>query len=508
VTRESDIEHFDVIVVGAGLSGIGAAHHLRHSLPNKTFAVIEGRDAIGGTWDLFRYPGVRSDSDMFTLGYAFRPWLGENAIADGAAILDYIRETAMADELDRAIRFGHRLVHAAWSSPDAVWTLDVASDAGPRRFTCGFLFMCAGYYDYASGYTPDFPGIDRFGGKLVHPQAWPDDLAYAGKRVVVIGSGATAVTLVPALAEGGARVTMLQRSPSYVVSLPAKDRFAARMRRVLPPRLAYRLVRWRNIVLSRYLYGYARRKPEATRRRILSMAQRKLGAGVDAQRHFNPTYNPWDQRICLCPDGDFFNALKRGTAEIATDEIETFTETGLQLRSGRALDADIVVTATGLNLKLMGGVTISVDGRDLDLAKTTSYKGSMLSDVPNLAYALGYTNASWTLKCDLTSAWVCRVLAYMDRRGFVACVPRADPSVETRPLIDFSSGYVRRSIAGFPRQGDRKPWRLNQDYLHDTLELKLGPVDDGTLVFSVRDSPSATALDPASKTDLPGQVQA
>ncbi len=476
--------YFDVVIVGAGLSGIGAAHHLQDALPHKSFTILESRDAIGGTWDLFRYPGVRSDSDMFTLGYAFRPWLGENSIADGASIRDYIRETATADNIDRKIRFGHKLLRAAWSSTSATWTLDVAEGGKTVRLTCGFLFMCAGYYDYEGGYTPDFAGIADFGGTVVHPQAWPDDLAIAGKRIVVIGSGATAVTLVPALTERGAAVTMLQRSPSYVVSLPARDRFAQRMRNLLPERLAYRVVRWRNILISRYFYSYARRKPEETRTRILGMARKKLGPDFDVQTHFNPSYNPWDQRMCLIPDGDLFKALRRGKAEIVTDEIERFNETGLTLRSGRTLAADIVVTATGLRMKLIGGVTLSIDGHPVDLATTTSYKGSMFSDVPNLAYALGYTNASWTLKCDLTSAWVCRVLAYMDKRGFACCVPKRDPAVGTRPLIDFSSGYVRRSIGAFPKQGDRKPWRLNQNYLLDTMALKYGAIDDGTLTFS------------------------
>ena len=484
-------DHFDVVVIGAGLSGIGAAHHLHTSLPDKTVAILESRDAIGGTWDLFRYPGVRSDSDMFTLGYAFRPWLGENSIADGASIRDYVRDTAVSAGLDRKIRFGHKLLRASWSSGASVWILDVDHGGTIIQLTCGFLFMCAGYYDYAGGYTPDFPSVASFGGKLVHPQFWPEDLDVVGKRTVVIGSGATAVTLVPALAERGAHVTMLQRSPSYVVALPSKDPFAGRMRRLFPETLAYRFVRWRNILLSIYLYSYARRKPQATRERLLGLVQKKLGPDYDVRTHFNPTYNPWDQRMCLVPDGDLFKTIKRSAAEVVTDQIETFTETGLTLRSGRTLAADIVVTATGLKMKLIGGVTLSIDGRPIDLATTTSYKGSMFSDVPNLACAIGYTNASWTLKCDLTSAWVCRLIAYMDKHHYAACVPKHDPTVTQAPLLDFSSGYVRRSIDAFPKQGDRKPWRLNQNYIFDTMALKYGAIDDGTLVFTTRATASA-----------------
>ena len=476
-------EHLDVIVVGAGLSGIDAGYHLGKSLPSKSYAILEGREAIGGTWDLFRYPGIRSDSDMYTLGFPFKPWLGDKAIVDGSSIRDYVRDTAREFGIDRHVRYGHKVVRADWSSADALWTVDVEQGGVTARLTCRFLYLCAGYYDYENGYTPDFPGVKDYAGHLVHPQFWPEALDTRGKRVVVIGSGATAVTLVPALVDRGAHVTMLQRSPSYVVSRPAKDALAARLQKTLPAKLAYGLVRWRNVLLSLYFYNYARKNPEKARKRILALAQKDLGADYDISTHFTPRYNPWDQRMCLVPDADLFEAVKRKAAEIVTDEVETFTATGVRLKTGRELPADVVVTATGLRLKLVGGIQLALDGRPVDLSKSTSYKGSMFSGVPNLAYAIGYTNASWTLKCDLTSAWMCRVIEHMDKGGYAACVPVRDESVVDMPLLDFTSGYVQRSIDAFPKQGDRKPWRLNQNYVLDTMELKYGKVDDGTLVF-------------------------
>ena len=476
-------EHLDVIVVGAGLSGIDAGHHLGKSLPNKTYAILEGREAIGGTWDLFRYPGIRSDSDMYTLGFPFKPWLGDMSIADGASIRDYVRDTAREYGIDRHVRFGHKVLRADWSNSDGRWTVEVERDGAKSRLTCNFLYLCAGYYDYGNGYTPDFPGAKSYAGTLVHPQFWPEDLDCAGKRVVVIGSGATAVTLVPALAERGARVTMLQRSPSYVVSRPAKDVLAARLQKLLPEKLAYGLVRWRNVLVSLYFYNYARKNPEKARKQILDLARKDVGPDYDLSTHFNPRYNPWDQRMCLVPDADLFKAVKRKAAEIVTDEIETFTASGLRLKSGRELPADVVVTATGLKLKLVGGIKLALDGEAVDLSKATSYKGSMFSGVPNLAYAIGYTNASWTLKCDLTSAWICRVIQHMDRGGYVSCVPVRGADVGQLPLLAFTSGYVRRSIEAFPKQGDRKPWRLNQNYVLDALALRYGKVDDGTLRF-------------------------
>ena len=483
----SSVPDFDVLIVGAGLSGIGAAYHLQDKCPRKTLAILEARSAIGGTWDLFRYPGVRSDSDMHTMGYRFRPWREPKSIADGQSILRYIRETAEETGIDRKIRFHHPVARASWSSPDAQWTVEANGPDGPVCLTCNFLFMCSGYYEYAAGYMPGWPGMDRFTGRIVHPQQWPEDLDYSGQRVVVIGSGATAVTLVPAMADTAAHVTMLQRSPTYIVTRPSKDVIANWLHRVLPARVAYGLGRWKNILLQMYLYNLARRKPDATRKTILKFAQKQLGPDFDVGKHFSPRYNPWDQRLCLVPDGDLFAAIRSGKASVVTDEIESFTENGIRLRSGGELRADVIVTATGLKMRLMGGVELVVDSRAVDLAKTMTYKGMMSSDVPNLAMALGYTNASWTLKCDLTSDYVCRLLNFMDRHGYAYCTPRQhDPSVTEEPALSFTSGYVQRALPSLPKQGSKKPWRLNQNYALDLMALRFGKVDDGTVQFTPR----------------------
>ncbi|MFL6283458.1 MAG: flavin-containing monooxygenase [Pyrinomonadaceae bacterium] len=479
------MEHIDVLVVGAGLSGIGAACHLRQKCPEKSFVILEGRGAMGGTWDLFRYPGVRSDSDMYTLGYRFRPWSDAKAIADGSAILNYIRETAAEFGVDRMIRYGHRVSRADWSSADALWTVEAETgpDKSPVQFTCNFLYLCTGYYDYEGGYTPEWPGVERFGGSLVHPQKWPEDLDYTGKRVVVIGSGATAVTLVPALAERAAHVTMLQRSPTYVASMPAEDRIANWLRGRLPARTAYALARWKNVLFGMFFYNLARSRPEVFKRMIAKGNRKQLGRDFDL-KHFTPQYNPWDQRLCLAPNADIFRAIRQGRASVVTDHIETFTETGLQLRSGEHLDADIIVTATGLVLKLMSGLNLFVDGTHVEMSKTIAYKGMMYSDVPNLASALGYTNASWTLKCDLTAEYVCRLLKHMDRHGYGQCTPCVnDPEVREEPILDFTSGYVRRALHTLPRQGSKTPWRLHQNYVRDLSMLRYGRVDDGVMEF-------------------------
>ena len=488
-------EHFNVVIIGAGLSGIGAACHLTMKRPGKTFVLLEGRDAIGGTWDLFRYPGIRSDSDMYTLGYSFRPWGEAKAIADGPSILKYVRDTAAAYQVDRKIRFGHQVKRASWSSRDALWTVE--AERGPDTqvavFTCDFLFTCSGYYDYAGGYSPDFAGIERFAGRVVHPQAWPPDLDYAGKRVVVIGSGATAVTLVPAMAERAAHVTMLQRSPTYIVSRPAEDQFANRLRRHLPPKLAYGITRWRNVLLTMFFYNMARRKPEKFKKQILGLVRGHLGPDYDVATHFTPSYDPWDQRLCLVPDSDLFVAINAGKASVVTDHVETFTETGIRLRSGAELEADVVVTATGLKMLLLSGLELTVDGARVDLAKSMGYKGMMYSDVPNLATAFGYTNASWTLKADLTCEYVCRLLNHMDKRGYAQCTPKKDPSVAEEPFLSFTSGYVQRALDQLPRQGATKPWKLNQNYARDLVALRYGSVDDGTMVFSCRESADRAA---------------
>jgi monooxygenase len=476
--------HVDVLIVGAGLSGIGAAYYLQERCPAKTYAIVEGRERLGGTWDLFRYPGIRSDSDMYTLGHAFRPWTDPKAIADGPAILAYLRDTATAYGIDRQIRYGHRVESARWSSQDARWTVTVrlVGSGDQIELTCAFLYLCAGYYDYDDPYTPQLAGRDRFRGRIVHPQLWTDDIDYAGKRVVVIGSGATAVTLVPALAEHAVHVTMLQRSPTYVVSRPGRDAVADWLRDRLPARLAYGAVRWKNIVVGTAFYQFCRRFPDRARRFLIDQVREQVGDAVDVGKHFTPSYQPWDQRLCLVPDADLFAAIRSGRASVVTDQIEAFTESGIRLRSGAELDADLVVTATGLRLKCFGGIELIVDGARIDPATTLVYKGMMCSDVPNLAFAAGYTNASWTLKCDLTSEYVCRLLAHMDAHGFSRCCPRrTDASVEEVPLIDFTSGYVQRGIDQFPRQGTRRPWKLYQNYALDLLMMRHARIDDPAL---------------------------
>jgi monooxygenase len=484
-------EHFDVLIVGAGLSGIGAAWHLQHKCPGKTYAILEGRAATGGTWDLFRYPGIRSDSDMYTMGYSFRPWTNAKAIADGPSILDYVRDTAREAGIDKKIRLNHWVKRASWSSADARWTVEAEQRApdghaiGTIRLTCNFLMMCAGYYRYAEGYTPDFADRERFRGTIVHPQIWPESLDYANKRVVVIGSGATAVTLVPEMAKTAAHVTMLQRSPTYIVSRPEEDSAANWLRKHLPAGMAYGITRWKNVLLGMMFFEFCRRRPERIKELIIKGVRAELGEEFDVATHFTPRYNPWDQRLCLVPDSDLFRAFRDRSASIVTDEIESFTETGIKLKSGSALEADVVVTATGLVLELLGGIALSVDGKAVDLSRSLNYRGAMFSDVPNLASTFGYTNASWTLKCDLTCAYVCRLLNAMERRGYVQATPRVrDGSMATVPFLDFSSGYVRRSIEKFPKQGERAPWKLYQNYALDILSLKYGRMSDGELEFS------------------------
>jgi monooxygenase len=491
-----DSEHVDVLIVGAGLSGVGAACHLRMESPGKTYAILEARDAIGGTWDLFRYPGIRSDSDMFTLGYDFRPWQEGKAIADGPSIRDYIRETARDHDVERHIRFNHRLVRADWSSADARWVVEAErTDTGESvRMTCSFLYGCTGYYRYDEGYLPHFVGRERFNGPIVHPQHWPQDLDYAGKRVVVIGSGATAVTLVPAMADRAAHVTMLQRSPSYVVTLPAEDRLSNLLRRRLPAKAAYAVTRWKNVLLQMATFNLSRKKPEFMKKVIRRGVLRRLPAGYEVDVHFKPPYNPWEQRLCLVPDSDLFEAISAGSASVVTDEIETFTETGLKLRSGEELEADVVVTATGLNVLLFGGVEVAVDGEAIDFSKRVLYKGMMICGVPNFAMALGYTNASWTLKCDLIAHYVCRLVNYMDEHGYEIATPEApDASMPIEPFIDFNAGYVLRAIDMLPKQGPSSPWRLHQNWFRDVQLLRRGPVDDSMEFSGARSEPGAIA---------------
>lgn len=497
------VEHVDVIIVGAGLSGIGGACHLTRECPRKRFVILEGRERMGGTWDLFRYPGVRSDSDMYTLGYRFRPWREAKAMAGGSAILNYIRETAVEYGIDKTIRYNHRVRRASWSSDQARWTIEV--DIGERsvvQLTCNFLYLCTGYYDYANGYTPEWPGVDRFRGTIVHPQKWPEDLDYAGKRVVVIGSGATAITLVPAMAERAAHVTMLQRSPSYVVSRPAEDP-VAKFLRILPDRAAYMLMRWKNVLSGTFFYTVARKRPKLFKWMVAKGVRSELGKQYDI-KHFTPDYNPWDQRLCLVPDADLFQTIRDGRVSVVTDHIETFTENGLLLKSGEHLDADVIVTATGLVMKLFSGLQLVVDGDPVELPKTLVYKGMMFSDVPNLAFAVGYTNASWTLKCDLTSEYVCRLLNHMDHHGYSTCIPRVnDPDVGEEPVIDFNSGYVLRALDTLPRQGSKTPWRLHQNYIRDLSMMRYGRVADGTMEF--KQTPNNCVLSATQSTQQTGQ---
>jgi len=493
----NDIEHVDVLIIGAGISGISAACHLRERCPAKSFAILEARDAIGGTWDLFRYPGIRSDSDMFTLGFSFRPWEEPEALADGASILAYLDATAREYGVDREIRFRHRVVRAAWSSGDARWLVE-AERADPDgetetvRLGCSFICGCTGYFRYDRGYEPEFPGSDRFAGPIIHPQHWPADVDYEGKRVVVIGSGATAVTLVPAMSGSAAKVTMLQRSPTYIASIPGRDEIAIALRRRLPRRLAYHLTRAKNVALQMLSYRLSRRFPGLMRRLIRRGVVASLPTGYDVDRHFQPSYDPWDQRLCLVPDGDLFREISAGRVEIVTDRIETFTDSGIRLRSGRDLEADIVVSATGLELLFFGGIDVVVDGRAVDPAAAVTYRAMMLCDVPNLTFSVGYSNASWTLKCDLVAKYACRLIGHMDQHGYAYCVPRPPgPGIELSPVIDLNAGYVLRALDRLPKQGARAPWRLRQSYPYDVAMLRWGRIDEA---MDFHRAPSAEPL--------------
>jgi cation diffusion facilitator CzcD-associated flavoprotein CzcO len=492
------VDHVDVLILGAGLSGVGSACHLEAKRPGTTYDILEARDVIGGTWDLFRYPGIRSDSDMFTLGYSFEPWVGDKAIADGPSILEYIRTTAHNHGVEDKIRFNRRATAASWSTADARWTVEVeCTDTGEREeLTCGFLWGNTGYYRYDRGYRPDFPGEERFGGTIVHPQHWPEDLEWQGKRIVVIGSGATAVTLVPALAHDAAHVTMLQRSPTYIVARPGGDKVADSLRRHLPAQIAHAVIRWKNVLLTQFSFELSRRAPDLVKRGIRKGVTEALPEGYDVDTDFTPRYNPWDQRLCLVPDGDLFEVIGAGRADVVTDTIETFTATGIRLSSGTELEADIVVTATGLVMQLLGGIALDVDGTKVEPGQSVAYKGIMLCGVPNLATTFGYTNASWTLKADLTAEYVCRLLDLMDERAMRQCTPLApDDGLPTEPFIDFSSGYVTRAAADLPKQGATTPWRLHQNYLRDTWLLRFAKVDDALAL-----SNPAPAAAPAAST--------
>jgi len=483
-------EHVDVVVVGAGLSGIGAGYHLQTMSPDRSYVILEGRDNLGGTWDLFKYPGIRSDSDMHTLGFSFKPWTEAKSIADGPSILKYLKETVAEYGIDKHIRFGQLVTKAEWSSENAAWTVTAQDKktGATTSISCSFLFMCSGYYSYKKGHTPEFIGRERFKGTIIHPQEWPTDLDYSGKRVVVIGSGATAVTIVPSMAQKAAHVTMLQRSPTYMVSRPDHDVLANRLRKVLPEKMAYNVTRFKNTWRQQLVYNKTRTDPDKVKQLLLGGVMMELGADYDIAKHFTPNYNPWDQRLCLVPNGDFFKAMREGKASVVTDHIASFTETGIQLTSGEHLDADIIVTATGLELVTLGEMDFLVDGNQVDFAKTWTYKGFAYSDIPNMASTFGYINASWTLRSDLTAEYVCRLLNYMRKKGFAQCTPtlrEQDKNMKQRPWIDgFSSGYMQRVMHLMPRQGDHEPWINPQNYRRDKKMFKHSPVDDGVMQFS------------------------
>lgn len=508
VHQSPSTEHVDVLIIGAGLSGIGAAYYLQRDQPGKTYAILEGREAIGGTWDLFRYPGIRSDSDLYTFGYEFKPWLNPKAIASADSILAYLRETAAEHGIDKQIRFQHKVRSANWCSDNACWTVDIErSDTGESlRMTCKWLFSAAGYYRYDEGFTPRFEGVEQYAGQLIHPQHWPENLDYTGKRVLVIGSGATAVTLVPAMTDKAAHVTMLQRTPSYVLNAPSEDPIARLFRKYLPTERAYALTRRKNVLISRGIWLLCQKYPNFSRRLIRHFNKKALPAGYPVDEHFNPPYNPWEQRLCAVPDGDLFKAITAGTASIVTDHIEHFTAKGVTLRSGRELEADIIVTATGLNLQLFGGMQITLDGKAVDMSRKVAFKGMMLDGIPNFAFAVGYTNSSWTLKIGLLCEHFCRLLAYMDQHEYSVCYPQLPSSdMPTRPLLDFGAGYVQRAISILPRQGPGAPWLMSMNYLDDARLMRSGPVEDPCLRFSKAGEQPTQCL---TGTDSVGVTQA
>jgi len=489
----------DVVIVGAGISGIGAAYYLRREHPRRSYTILEARDDLGGTWDLFRYPGIRSDSDLYTFGYEFKPWRDEDAIASSDKILAYLRETAAEYGIDRAIRFQSKVISASWSSRDARWTVEVERRGERTTMTCNWVFCAGGYYRYDEGFTPRFEGRERFGGPVIHPQQWPEDLDYAGQRVLVIGSGATAVTLIPAMAGTAAHVTMLQRTPTYIMPLPSQDKLANRLRALLGEERGYKIARRKNILQQQALWRLCQRYPKAARRFIRSLNAKMLPEGYPVDEHFNPPYNPWDQRLCLVPDGDLFKAIGVGRASVVTGPIATFTEKGVLLEDGRELEADIIVTATGLNVQAMGGASLTVDGQPVNLPDTIAYKGMMLSGVPNFAYAIGYTNSSWTLKIGLLCEHFCRLLGYMDEHGYDTARPEpSDSAMPTRPFLNFNAGYIQRVIDQLPRQGDRAPWLTSMSYLGDVKLLRRLPVQDPELHFSS----SQSHHKPVTKTEV------
>ncbi len=480
-------EKFDVLVVGAGISGIGAGYHLQKKCPGASYVILEGRDKIGGTWDLFKYPGIRSDSDMYTLGFRFKPWKEQEAIADAPSILNYLNETVEQFNIKEKIRFGKYVRNATWSSSSSSWTVDVEDKSTNEitQLSCNFIFMCSGYYSYKEGYTPEFKGIEDFKGDVIHPQEWDENYDYSGKKVVVVGSGATAVTLVPEMAKKAGHVTMLQRSPTYVVSAPEKDKMANNLRKYLPLKLSYLIIRWRNILRQQYYFRLCRKYPQGVKRAIIREVKKALGSDYDVEKHFTPDYNPWEQRMCLVPDGDLFDQIRKGNASVVTDHIEKFTEKGILLKSGKEIITDIIITATGLNLEMLSNINLTVDNKPIDISQTITYKGMMYSGIPNFASTFGYTNASWTLGADLTSEYVCRVINHMKKKNYNVVCPENDGNVETDPdYLNLTSGYIKRAQHIFPQQGKESPWRNNQNFLKDVFQIRYGRIDDGEITFS------------------------
>lgn len=485
---DKEMMPYDVVIVGAGLSGIGSAYWLQQKCPDKRYIILEARQTMGGTWDLFRYPGIRSDSDMFTFGYAFKPWKDPKSIAEGESIREYLVETARENNIDKKVRFGHKVIGAVWSSEKAYWTLEVSLAEGEekREIRTRFLYMCSGYYNYQEAYRPTFAGEEDYKGKIVIPQFWPEELDYTGKKVIVVGSGATAVTLVPTMAGTAAEVSMLQRSPSYILPLPDKDSLYLGLKKWLPNRMAYKLTRWKNLLLSMLIYQLSRQFPQRAKQLMMKMATQRLGPDYEVEKHFNPNYNPWDQRLCLIPNGDLYEAIHSGKATVITDHIDRFTPRGIRLRSGRELEGDIIVLATGLKIKLLGGATIKVDGKTIPTNELVAYKGMMMSGLPNFAVAFGYANVSWTLKTDLTANYICKLLRYMDRHDHAVVVPCRDDNLELEPFLNLTSGYFKRAGEIMPKQGARSPWRVYQNYFRDMLIIRYGRIADGVLQFGAK----------------------
>ena len=479
--------HFDVLIIGAGISGIGAGYHLQSKCPNKSYAILEGRDTIGGTWDLFKYPGIRSDSDMYTLGFSFFPWKEKEAIADGPSILNYLEETSEKFNIKEKIKFNHYVKDASWCSEKSIWTLKVDEKKTNNIITmsCNFIFMCSGYYSYEDGYTPNFKGINDFNGKIMHPQKWDGSVNYKDKNVIVIGSGATSVTLVPEMAKVAKHVIMLQRSPTYVISAPKQDPLSNFLKKFLPTKISYFIVRWKNILRQQWFFRLCKKNPKRVKNFILGQVKSALGKNYDVDKHFTPNYNPWDQRMCLVPNGDLFKSIRNKKTSVITDHIEKFVPSGIKLKSGKTIDADLIITATGLNLELCSNINLKVDNKEINLADTVTYKGMMFSGIPNLVSTFGYTNASWTLGADLTSEYVCRLLNYMKKNSMKKCCPDSNYKIENNEeWLNLSSGYIERSKDIFPKQGKKSPWTNNQNFLKDIFQIRYGRINDGDIKFS------------------------